>query len=77
MQTLEAPFSDSQVDQINAYQMVSAFSTMKCPVHTDTVLLATGVGLTCTKCSYLTRSCPEFIVSGKWRSFIQQVVSTT
>ncbi len=77
MQTLEAPFSDSQVDQINAYQRVEAFSTIKCPIHRDVALLATGVGLTCTKCSYLTRSCPEFIVSGKWRQFIQQVVSTS
>lgn len=72
LEHVEAPFTDGQVDQINAYQRAGVFKALTCPDHLGQPLEASAAGLACSECSFLQKLCPEYIVSGRWRQFICQ-----
>jgi len=72
--TLNPPYDDSQIRQINIYQRLvdsSMFTRLSCSC--GGLYYATEEGLICKKCNSLAESVPLFIANGSWNKFRKPV----
>lgn len=67
---VKAPFNDEQQKSINTYQRDEVMTPLVCVCGRK--LYATTSGMACASCLKVQGSCPKFIASGAWKTFIKK-----